>query len=106
MAYRAPLSLLEEYGLSNDFDGKRTHMLHIASAGVIDVQTTRNTNTSKGRVIHRLKGTQKSFQIFTFYATIDNFIIFFCLYIFKQNLCVRANIAKKFNLCPTQYFES
>ena len=63
LAYRAPLSLLEEYGLSNDFDGKRTHMLHIASAGVIDVQTTRNTNTSKGRVIHRLKGTQKSFQI-------------------------------------------
>ena len=42
--------MLQEYGLSNDFDVKRTHMLHIASTTrVIDVQTTRNTNTAQGR---------------------------------------------------------
>ena len=61
VTYRVMLSMLQEYGLSNDFDVKRTHMLHIASTGVIDVQTTRNTNTAQGRlykIIHRLQGSQ------------------------------------------------
>ena len=51
VTYRVMLSMLQEYGLSNDFDVKRTHMLHIASTTrVIDVQTTRNTNTAQGRL--------------------------------------------------------
>ena len=67
VTYRVMLSMLQEYGLSNDFDVKRTHMLHIASTTrVIDVQTTRNTNTAQRRLyktIHLKKVLKKICKI-------------------------------------------